>query len=235
MRQTALIVQNDPGTCRALSSTLATAGIESIHAETGAAMWQQLERGPDIMILDLSLPDGDGLELLRQFRQTSDLPVLIHSTRSDEIERIAGIESGADDFLPKPCNMRELLARVLSLLRRTRHATPIPRDEIRRLHFGEWTLNTATRELTRSDSASAALGGPGYTLLHTFLEHPFKPLSREYLSRILNREYMPYDRIIDVHVSQIRRALGKRADGCSFIKTLRSQGYVFVADVTSSH
>ena len=112
MRQTALIVEDDPGTRHVLSSTLATAGIDSIHAATGAAMWQQLDHTPDIIILDLSLPDGDGLELLRQLRQTSDVPVLIHSRRSDEIERIIGIEIGADDFMPKPCNMRELLARV---------------------------------------------------------------------------------------------------------------------------
>src|SRR5574343_1706288 len=118
MRQTALIVEDEPGTRHVLSSTLATAGIDSIHAATGAAMWQQLDHAPDIIILDLSLPDGDGLELLRQLRQTSDVPVLLHSTRSDEIERVIGIEIGADDFLPKPCNMRELLARTRSLLRR---------------------------------------------------------------------------------------------------------------------
>lgn len=231
MRQTALIVEDDPGTRHVLSSTLATAGIESIHAATGEAMWQQLEHAPDIVILDLSLPDSDGLELLRQLRQSSDIPVLIHSTRSDEIERIIGIEIGADDFLPKPCNMRELLARVRGLLRRTQRAPQPARSELRRLRFGDWTLDTASRELTRTGKAPTSLGVSGYALLLTFLEHPFETLSREHLSRVLKREYMPYDRIIDVHVSQIRRVLGKQADGSSFIKTLRSQGYVFVAEV----
>lgn len=235
MRQTALIVEGDSESRHLLSSTLATAGIDSIHAATGAAMWQQLDHAPDIIILDLSLPDGDGLELLRQLRQTSDLPVLIHATRSDEIQRIIGIEIGADDFLPKSCNMRELLARVRGLLRRTRRSAPMTRSELRRLYFGAWTLDTATRQLTRPDEPSPSLGVSGYALLLAFLEHPFEPLSREHLSRVLNREYMPYDRIIDVHVSQIRRALGKQADGSSFIKTLRSQGYVFVADVASSN
>ena len=98
-------------------------------------MWRQLDAKPDVIILDLSLPDADGLELLRQLRQSSEIPVLIHSTRSDEIERIIGIEIGADDFLPKPCNMRELLARTRSLLRRAQRATP-PRGEMRRLQFG---------------------------------------------------------------------------------------------------
>lgn len=229
MRQTALIVEDDPGTRHVLSTTLGTAGIDCIYAETGAAMWQRLDEKPDVIILDLSLPDADGLELLRQLRQNSEIPVLIHSTRSDEIERIIGIEIGADDFLPKPCNMRELLARTRSLLRRTQRSAG--RSELRRLHFGDWTLDTASRELTLSGGKPTPLGVSGFALLVAFLEHPFEPLSREQLSRVLKREYVPYDRIIDVHVSQIRRILGKQADGSSFIKTLRSQGYVFIAEV----
>lgn len=212
-----------------LSTTLGTAGIDCIYAETGAAMWQRLDEKPDVIILDLSLPDADGLELLRQLRQNSEIPVLIHSTRSDEIERIIGIEIGADDFLPKPCNMRELLARTRSLLRRTQRTAG--RGELRRLRFGNWTLDTASRELTLSGDQPTPLGVSGFALLVAFLEHPFEPLSREQLSRVLKREYVPYDRIIDVHVSQIRRILGKQADGSSFIKTLRSQGYVFIAEV----
>lgn len=235
MRQTALIVEDDPGTRHVLSTTLASAGIESIFAEDGAAMWRMLEAKPDVIILDLSLPDADGLELLRQLRQISETPVLIHSTRSDEIERIIGIEIGADDFLPKPCNMRELLARVRSLLRRSQSRnTPLPRSEIRRLHFGDWTLDTASRELIKPDGKPTPLGVSGYALLSAFLEHPFEPLSREQLSRVLKREYVPYDRIIDVHVSQIRRILGQQADGSGFIKTLRSQGYVFITAVETS-
>jgi len=234
MRQTALIVEDDPGTRHVLSTTLATAGIDCIYAETGAAMWRRLEEKPDVIILDLSLPDADGLELLRQLRQNSEIPVLIHSTRSDEIERIIGIEIGADDFLPKPRNMRELLARTRGLLRRTQRATT-GRNEMRRLRFGNWTLDTASRELTQIDGKASPLGVSGFALLVAFLEHPFEPLSREQLSRVLKREYVPYDRIIDVHVSQIRRILGKQADGSSFIKTLRSQGYVFVAQVDATH
>ena len=237
MRQTALIVEDDPGTRHVLGATLATAGIDCLFAEDGAAMWRQLETRPDVIILDLSLPDADGLELLRQLRQNSEIPVLIHSTRSDEIERIIGIEIGADDFLPKPCNMRELLARIRSLLRRSQSwatAATLARPDPRHLRFGNWTLDTASRELIKPDGKPAALGVSGYALLSAFLEHPFETLSREQLSRVLKREYIPYDRIIDVHVSQIRRILGKQADGSNFIKTLRSQGYVFVAAVDAS-
>lgn len=234
MRQTALIVEDDPGTRHVLATTLATAGIDSLHAENGKSMWRMLDEKPDLIILDLSLPDVDGLELLRQLRQKSEIPVLIHSTRSDEIERIIGIEIGADDFLPKPCNMRELLARIRSLLRRCQR-TAGNRPDMRRLAFGEWTLDTASRELSHSGGQPTPLGVSGYALLLTFLERPFEPLWREHLSSALKREYVPYDRIIDVHVSQIRRILGKQADGSGFIKTLRSQGYVFIAEVTSAN
>ena len=138
MRQTALIVEDDPVTRHILTTTLATAGIDSIIAETGAAMWSSLEKKPDVIVLDLSLPDADGMELLRQLRQKSEIPVIIHSNRSDEIERIIGIEIGADDYLPKPCNMRELLARVRALLRRSAPKTvsPTTSGKARRLRVG---------------------------------------------------------------------------------------------------
>lgn len=234
MRQTALIVEDDPGTRHVLSMTLSSAGIDSIFAENGAAMWRQLAENPDVIILDLSLPDADGLELLRQLREQSEIPVLIHSTRSDEIERIVGIEIGADDFLPKPCNLRELVARTRGLLRRTQTRKIAPRLDARRINFGHWTLDTASRELTDTNGIPAPLGVSAFALLSAFLERPFEPLSREHLSQVLKREYVPYDRIIDVHVSQIRRTLGKQTDGSSFIKTLRSQGYIFVAAVEST-
>lgn len=236
MRQTALIVEDDPVTRHILTTTLATAGIDSIIAETGAAMWSSLEKKPDVIVLDLSLPDADGMELLRQLRQKSEIPVIIHSNRSDEIERIIGIEIGADDYLPKPCNMRELLARVRALLRRSAPKTvrATTSGKARRLRFGQWTLDTASRELIDSESKPAAIGVSGYALLLAFVEHPFEPMSREVLSRVLKREYVAYDRIIDVHVSQIRRILGSQPDGNAYIKTLRSQGYVFVASVEAA-
>ena len=109
------------------------------------------------------LAHGIELELLRQLRQTSDVPVLIHSRRSDEIERIIGIEIGADDFMPKPCNMRELLARVRGLLRRSQRSPQPGRADLRRLHFGEWTLDTASRELIHASQATTGpqiRGGP---------------------------------------------------------------------------
>jgi two-component system OmpR family response regulator len=231
MHHTVLVVEDDPSTRHVLAGSLESAGIDSLLAENGASMWRLLAENPDLIILDLSLPDADGLEILRRLRQQSDIPVLIHSTRSDEIERIIGIEIGADDFLPKPCNLRELIARVKALLRRagSRKGTGPRAGGV--LKFGNWSLDTACRRLTDGEGQEVAIGVSAYALLMAFLEKPFQPLSREHLSRALKREYVAYDRIIDVHVSQIRRLLGNQADGSSFIKTVRSQGYVFTADV----
>ena len=232
MRQTALIVEDDPATRHVLSRALATAEIACIFAASAAAMWALMAEKPDVVILDLGLPDADGFDLLRRLREQSDVPVLIHSTRSAEIDRIIGIEIGADDFLAKPCNMRELVARIRSLLRRAQGSATHSRGRpCGTLSFGGWTLDPATRALTDKDGQPVALGVSAYALLSCFLDKPFQPLSREVLSRALKREYMPYDRIIDVHVSQIRRLLGKQADGSAYIKTLRSQGYVFTVAV----
>ena len=232
VRACVLIVEDDPVSREMLRTTLAGADIDTIMAESGAAMWRQLARQPDLIILDLCLPDADGLELLRQLRRTSDLPVLIHSTRSDEIERILGIEIGADDFLPKPCNMRELLARVRALLRRSRvqpgHVSP---HKVRYLRFDNWALDVGARTLTSPQDKQVELGNSAYALLKTFLEHAQVPMSREQLSRALRRDYLPYDRAVDVHVSQLRKLLGNTPAGDPFIKSLRSFGYVFLVQV----
>jgi DNA-binding response OmpR family regulator len=232
MRPSILIVEDDPITRELLRFTLETAGFETIMAESGARMWKQLERQPDVVILDLCLPDADGLELLRQLRRTSDVPVLIHSTRSDDIERILGIEIGADDFLPKPCNLRELLARVRALLRRSRRQPAAsPQSPERWLYFDGWKLNCGARTLRNPTGQSVELNGAACAILMMFLEHPLVPLSREQLSRALRREYLPFDRTVDVHVSQLRKLLGIPKSGGEFIKTLRSQGYLFSVPV----
>lgn len=235
MRACALIVEDDPVTRELLRTTLASADIDAIMAEDGATMRRQLLRQPDVIILDLCLPDADGMELLRQLRRTSDVPVLIHSTRSDDIERILGIEIGADDFLPKPCNLRELLARVRALLRRARvQPGYVTQEQARFLHFDGWVLNVGARELNNPDGQRVELGNSAYALLKTFVEHAQMPLSREQLSRALRRDYLPFDRAVDVHVSQLRKLLGTTTSGAGFIKSLRSLGYVFSVPVEKS-
>lgn len=233
MRACALVVDDDPITRELLRVTLRSVDIDAIMAEDGSKMWRQLARQqPDVIILDLSLPDADGLDLLRLLRRASDVPVLIHSTRSDDIERILGIEIGADDFLPKPCNMRELLARVRALLRRARlQPGHNANRQVRFLRFAGWALDVSACDLRNPDGQRVKLGSSAYTLLKAFLEHAQVPLSREQLSRLLRREYVPYDRAVDVHVSQLRKLLGNTADGGMFIKSQRSLGYVFSVPV----
>lgn len=175
---------SDPVTCELLRSTLEPAGIETVIAEDGAGMWKQMAKRPDVVILDLSLPDTDGIELLRQLRRISNMPVLIHSTRSDDIERILGIEIGADNFLPKPCNLRELLARVRALLRRS-HAQPgAARSSPNRWFlFDGWKLNCGTRTLVNPAGQQVGLNTAAFSILSLFLEQPQVPLSREQLAR----------------------------------------------------
>lgn len=232
MRPCCLIVEDDPISRELLRDTLESAGIEVVMAENGASMWKYLEHRPDIIILDLCLPDSDGIELLRQLRRTSNVPVLIHSTRSDDIERILGIEIGADDFLPKPCNLRELLARVRALLRRARlHPGMVDRPAEQWLMFEGWKLHVGSRTLLNPAGQSVTLNGAAFSILKLLLEHAQAPLSREQLARTLRREYLPYDRTVDVHISQLRKLLGTPESGGDFIKTVRSQGYLFCKNV----
>lgn len=234
VQKTALVVEHDYESSHILGQALATADINCIFAESAPGMWQELASNPDVLILDASLPNMDGLNVLRQVRKESDIPILIRSTRANEDERITGIEIGADDFLPKPCNPRELVARIKSLLRRTLVRKASPRPISPQIRFGDWTLNRTLRELSNARGQRIALGGPSYVLLTEFLQHPFELLTRERLSPLLNRKYDREDRIIDIYISQIRRILGKQANGSSYIETQRAKDYVFTTPVFST-
>jgi len=228
MRHSALIIEGDASTRNNLGRSFYAAGISPIFARNGAEMWRQLASKPDVVILDLSLRDIDGLDLLRQLRLKSDIPVVIHSNKSTDIDRITGIEMGADDFLPKTCNVKELVARTARLIKRTQG---FRRNHCERLliSFGQWTLDTMTQELSNRDGQQKTLSRYPFEILSAFVAHPFEPLSRSFLSDVLRRTYLPCDRVVDVHISNMRRLLGKQADGSTFIKAWRSLGYMFVA------
>lgn len=232
MLQTALIVDNDPRTQRRLGDTLASAGMASLFADDGATMKRLLASRPDLILLGLALPESELLELLRQLPRHPAPPVLIHAPLPDDSKQLIDDTLDVVDYLTKPCDSVELLARVRGLLRRSQaQPAPLACSEMRHLHFGRWTLDTASRQLHGADGNPAALGGAAYALLVAFLEHPFEALSREQLSRALKREYAPYDRVVDVHVSQLRRILGQQKNGSGYIRTLRSEGYIFIAPV----
>jgi len=190
---------------------------------------------PDLVVLDLMLPGDDGFTLCRELRARSEVPIIMLTARGEETDRIVGLELGADDYLPKPFNPRELLARVKSVLRRVR-ALPgnLKPDEVKGYRFAGWTLDLATRNLTSPASVVVALSGTEFRLLRTFLAHPNRVLTRDQLiDLMLSRDAAPFDRAIDVQVSRLRHRLGDDAKEPEIIKTVRSQGYVFAAHVES--
>ena len=232
-----LIVDDDPEIRRLLVDYLARNGFEAIAARDGRAMWQALERHViDLVVLDLMLPDSDGLTLCRDLRAKSgvaDIPVLMLTARGEEADRIVGIEMGADDYLVKPFNPRELLARIKTILRRTRALPPNLRPESARcLAFSGWCLDTATRLLTAPDGVAVPLSGGEYRLLRILLDHPNRVLNRDQLSEMIQgRDAGPYDRAIDVQVSRLRQRLRDDSREPALIKTVRGEGYVLAATI----
>jgi two-component system OmpR family response regulator len=191
---------------------------------------------PDLVVLDLMLPGEDGLELCRELRTDSNVPIVMLTARGDETDRIVGLEMGADDYLPKPFSPRELLARIKSVLRRAR-ALPenLKQEEVSSFRFAGWTLDVVTRNLTSPQGVVVPLGGTEFRLLRIFLDHPNRVLTRDQLiDLMLSRDASPFDRAIDVQVSRLRHRLGEDAKEPAIIKTVRGQGYVFAAEVAAA-
>jgi len=184
----------------------------------------------DLMVLDLMLPEEDGLSICRRLRAIDNhIPILMLTAKGDEVDRIVGLEFGADDYLPKPCNPRELAARIKAVLRRqppALAAAPKPGGE--EIRFGPFCLNLETRTLSKDGQAISLTSGE-FALLRVFVENPFKPLSRDQLMvKARGREYDAFDRSIDVQVSRLRKQIeGKGAKG-RYIQTVWGEGYVFV-------
>ena len=234
---TILIVDDDPEIRRLLVDYLARNEFSAIAARDGREMWQALERQViDLIVLDLMLPDTDGLTLCRDLRAkstTPNIPVLMLTARGEETDRIVGIEMGADDYLVKPFNPRELLARIKTILRRTRALPPNLRPEPARcLCFAGWCLDTAARLLTAPDGVATPLSGGEYRLLRILLDHPNRVLNRDQLTEMIHgREADPFDRAIDVQVSRLRQRLRDDSREPELIKTVRGEGYVLAASV----
>lgn len=188
---------------------------------------------PALVVLDLMLPGDDGFTLCRELRARSEVPVIMLTARGEETDRIVGLELGADDYVAKPFNPRELLARVKSVLRRVRSLPGNLRpDEAKAYRFAGWALDVATRNLTSPAGVVIALSGTEFRLLRTFLGHPHRVLTRDQLMDLmLSRDAAPFDRAIDVQVSRLRHRLGEDAREPAIIKTVRSQGYVFAVPV----
>jgi two-component system, OmpR family, response regulator len=232
-----LIVDDDAEIRSLLSEYLQKNGYRASTVAEGKAMWAALSVShPDLIVLDLMLPGDDGLTLCRDIRARYGIPVIMLTARGEETDRIVGLEMGADDYLPKPFNPRELLARIKSVLRRTR-ALPenLRPQEVTRFRFAGWTLDANARHLISRDGVVVALSGVEFRLLSAFLGHPHRVLTRDQLiDLMLSRDAAPFDRAIDVQVSRLRHRLGDDAKEPALIKTVRGAGYVFAADVEAS-
>jgi len=228
-----LIVDDDAEIRQLLRDYLERNGMRAQAVADGRGMRAALEGGRfDLVILDLMLPGEDGLTLCRDLRARSNLPVIMLTARGEETDRIVGLEMGADDYLPKPFNPRELMARIRAVLRRSQALPPLAANDTTRLRFAGWTLDLAHRQLVSSDNVVVALSGGEYRLLKVFLEHPNRTLSRDQLLDLTRgRESSPFDRSIDVQVGRLRRRLGDTAQEPALIKTVRGEGYVLAATV----
>lgn len=194
----------------------------------------------DLVILDIMLPGDDGFSVCRSIRAISQVPVIMLTANSDEMDRIIGLEIGADDYLAKPFNPRELLARIKAIHRRMEHTEPAvpasePSSQARYLRFNEFVVDTLTRELLINGAEKEPLSGADYALLMLFVTSPGEILSREYIAEnTRGRDSTPLDRFIDVHVSRLRQRLREDAKHPQLIKTVRGKGYIFTASVEST-
>jgi two-component system OmpR family response regulator len=230
-----LILDDDPEICNLLRQYLEKNSLRATTVNNGKALWRMLdEKHIDLIVLDLMLPGEDGLELCRNLRARLNIPILILSALGEETDRIIGLEMGADDYLTKPFNPRELLARIKVILRRSR---TLPRcnetETLSQLLFANWTLDLTTRHLISPEKLVIPLSGGEFRLLRVFLEHPKRVLTRDQLLELSQgREAQAFDRSIDVLVGRLRRHLGENAREPRIIQTARGAGYILAADVT---
>ena len=222
-----LIVDDDAELCELVEEYLRAEGFEVEAVHDGNRGLEQALSGKFVLaVLDLMLPGIGGLEVLRKLRAQSRLPVIILTARGEDVDRIVGLEIGADDYLPKPFNPRELVARIRAILRRAHGAGEPARPHPERLTVGDIVLDTGTRTVTRAGTP-IELTTVEFTLLETLLRSAGQVVTRDQLTHaVLGRKFMPYDRSIDMHVSKLRKKLGDQ-DEQDRIKTIRGVGYIY--------
>ncbi|MCH4295154.1 two-component system response regulator OmpR [Shewanella sp. 3B26] len=228
-----LVVDDDMRLRALLERYLVEQGYQVRAAANAEQMDRLLERENfHMMVLDLMLPGEDGLSICRRLRQSGNpLPIIMLTAKGDEVDRIIGLELGADDYLPKPFNPRELLARIKAVMRRQTQDVPgAPAQQEEEVSFGEFTLNLATREMYQG-SESISLTSGEFAVLKVLVTHPREPLSRDKLMNLARgRDYSALERSIDVQVSRLRRLIEKDPANPRYIQTVWGLGYVFVPD-----
>jgi len=226
-----LVVDDDTEICELLKDYLEK---QQLHVETVQSGNMLFNLYPtlnfDIIVLDVMMPGDDGFEICRKIRHNSQIPIIMLTAGSDETDRIIGLELGADDYMSKPFNPRELLARIKAVLRRTE--TPTIESSNIQYHFGSWILNSESRTIRNEDAMEVPLNSSEYDLLLLFLKNPGHTFSRDELSTLIKgRESFPFDRSIDVQISRLRSRLNDGGKTPQLIKTIRGTGYILTAHV----
>jgi two-component system, OmpR family, response regulator len=232
--QRILVVDDDAQICRLLTRILTAEGYVIETVASGQAMRRTLlTRKFDLVILDLRLPGGeDGLTLARHLRTESDVPLIMLTGRSEQVDKVVGLEMGADDYVTKPFDRRELVSRIRSILRRSQSRDAMVNGSDRfksRIKFGGWTLDLGRRQLTAPGGEKIELTTFEFQLLSLLVQKPGRLLSRDQiLELVASRHWTPSDRSIDVHVAKLRRKLHDDPGAAKLIKTIRGIGYMFV-------
>jgi DNA-binding response OmpR family regulator len=224
-----LVIDDDAELCRLLSRFLGAEGYSVQTVQTsGLGVERALSGDYDLVILDVMLPEMNGFEVLRRIRTKSNTPVLMLTARGDDFDRILGLEMGADDYLPKPFNTRELSARVRAILRRANSTnTTVALSEVPSMRVGDLELNTGARTV-RCGNEILNLTTVEFDLLLRLLRSAGSVVGREELTKdVLGREFSPFDRSIDTHVWNLRRKVGNTLDGSERIKSIRGVGYLY--------
>lgn len=221
-----LIIDDDEELCELVSEYLGVEGFETAVVNDGASGLEAARSGKyDLAILDVMLPKMNGFEVLKNLRTVSSLPVLMLTARGDDMERIVGLETGADDYLPKPFNPRELVARLRAIMRRVAGDGGDAASD--KIVVDDIELSEASRS-AKLNGEEVVLTSVEFDLLKHLLLEAGKIIKKEDLSiRVLDRELSPYDRSLDMHISNLRKKLGHRDDGSERIKTVRSVGYIY--------
>jgi two-component system response regulator CpxR len=230
-----LVIDDDVGLCELVEEYLGPEGydVEATHnGERGID--RALSNDHSLVVLDVMLPGMHGFDVLRRIRAKSRIPVLMLTARGDDVDRIVGLEIGADDYLPKPFNPRELVARIRAILRRTQPDEGLAGGTRESLIVGDIEMDTSTRAVNRAGEA-VELTAVEYDLLERLLRSAGQIAKREELVKeVLGRELSPFDRSIDMHVSNLRKKLGHQLNGMERIKTIRGVGYIYAAPGASN-
>jgi len=232
-----LVVDDDREIRDPLAKYLASNGYRALAADSAAAARRQLKTHAfDLIVLDIMMPGEDGLSFCRSLRETSQVPVLFLTARSGDVDRIVGIELGADDYVVKPFNPRELLARIGAILRRVRALPPAQQSAAKgRIKFDRWILDTVRRELVGEDNVGVALSSGDYRLLTVLVERPKLTLTRDQLLDLTQgRDTVLFDRSIDNAIMRLRKKIEHDPANPRIIKTVWGGGYIFAAEPSAA-